>query len=540
MDRLAGRAARKKKKKIKEKETAALQQYIRDVENLPIDEHTVILEARNGRTIDGNLFYMLRELLTREEYRDLKIYVTAFDPDAENSIRQKTDAFSDGRITIVLLESPDYYRVMATARYILNDSAIRNFYIKKEGQIYLNVWHGTPLKTMGRKVSHEPHATGSVQKNFIIADYLLYPSRYMMEHMIEDYMISDLSRAKILLGGYPRNTAFYDEASRGQIRTRYGLDGKRVYAYMPTWRPEMMGDALEEIMRRMDQALTEDEILCVNIHPLAEESVDLGQFSHIMPFPKQEEVYAFLNAADCLVTDYSSVFYDFAVTGRKIVLYTYDEEEYFRTRGLYEPISSLPFDQVKTVEELMEAVRAPKVYDDADFLRKYCPYEGPDAARLLTRQFILGEENLESETMPENGLPNILVYGGDLAPGARTDQVMEYLADADKPRANYYLVFNKRDLTDHKEILMALPDGIRYYGRTGKRVLMPDQMKAEKEYKEGRLSFDDYWKSVRPAFARERIRYFGGARIDGIVEIPDKGAPGPEHTKEELEFTAYV
>ena len=44
----------------------------------------------------------------------------------------------------------------------------------------------SPLKTMGRRVSHEPHATGSVQKNFINADYLLYPNEYMMKHMIED------------------------------------------------------------------------------------------------------------------------------------------------------------------------------------------------------------------------------------------------------------------------------------------------------------------------------------------------------------------
>lgn len=526
-----------KKQRASQQEYEALQRYREYYASLPIDPNLVILEARNGRTIDGNIYYLLRELMTNPAYLHLNVYLVAFDPSAMDAIMLKISPFADNRLHLVLLETDEYYRIMASAKYIINDSAIRNFYIKKDGQLYLNVWHGTPLKTMGRRVSHEPHATGSVQKNFIIADYLLYPSNYMMEHMIEDYMISDLSKATILMGGYPRNIAFFDDEQRQAIREKLGLIEKKVYAYLPTWRPEQMDGSLEEILTEIDASLQEDEILFVNVHPLAEEAVDFVGFHSVRTFPSEYETYAFLNTADALITDYSSVFYDFAVTKRNIVLFTYDEEEYFRTRGLYEPISSLPFPQVKTVDALIHTLRNGKTYDESAFLQKYCPYENPDAVKILCQRFFSDKHCMEERSIPCNGNEIALIYGGNLAPGRRTDAVMAFLRDCSVSETNYYLVFNRREVKNHKEILLHLPEGIRYYGRTGKLILSPSQEKAARQYKKGRLTFTEYWNAVQPAFAIERLRYFGNARIDRVIEIPP--GPGITESASEMELELY-
>ena len=538
--RIAGRAARKKKQEQKAAKAAAKAMYPIWVRDLPVREDLVILEARNGKTIDGNIWYIVRQLLTDARYSHLQVHVVAENEAARRQIADKLAGFPADRLELVLLQTEAYYRDMAQAAWLVNDSAIRNFFIKKPGQKYLNVWHGTPLKTMGRRVSHEPHATGSVQKNFIIADHLLYPSTYMMEHMIEDYMIADLSEAVILMGGYPRNTAFYDEAGRQKVRRQLGLAGKRVYAYLPTWRPQMMGDDLARILGEMDSCLEEDEVLLVNVHPLAEESVDLGQFRSVRPFSGRFETYAELNAADALITDYSSVFYDFAVTGRKVVLLTSDEEEYTRTRGLYEPLASLPFDRAEHAPEAIAMARQPVTYDDAAFLKKYCAYEGPDAADLLCRRFFLGEACMEERSMPANGRPNVLVWGGDLAPDApRTRQVMEHLAEAARKEQNTWLIFNRRDLAEHYEILEHLPEGIRYMGRTGWPMFTAGQQRAADAYEKGEISFEAYWEAVRDAFALERKRNFGDMRIDRLEHVPAPGKIGPESTIEELEFSLY-
>ena len=538
-DKLSRRAAARRKKETREKKQAAKRKYMEYYESLPVQKDVVVLEARNGKTMDGNVHYIAEELAGNREYDGLTVYAVAENRAAEERIRKKLSPAAGQRLHFLLLQTEEYYRVMACAGFIVNDSAIRNFFIKKEGQIYLNVWHGTPLKTMGRRVSHEPQATGSVQKNFIAADYLLYPSEYMMDHMIEDYMIDSLSGAKILLGGYPRNAVFFDEEGRGKVRKALGIEDRRVYAYMPTWRPSMMGSRAQEILREMDGALEEDEILYVNIHPLAEEEVDYSSFKAVRPFPAEYETYAFLNAADGLVTDYSSVFYDFAVTGRKIVLYTYDEEEYTETRGLYVPLSEFPFPRRVSAAETLEALREPVCDDRTDFMERYCRYESPDAARLLCRHVFSGQSCLCEREMPHNGLPNVLVFGGDLSPGARTDELMRFLADPGKPPANYCLTFNRRDVNPYKDLLLHLPEGIRYIGRTG-RVTLPDGLEKEAEkYRKGKIPFAEYWEKVRPVYALEKLRYYGGMPIDRVVQIPEGRGPCPEASEEELEFSTY-
>ena len=538
---LLARGLRKIKKKKDRREKREIRgKYRLFLDSLPVDPRTVILEARNGRAIDGNVYYILDRLLKGEEYHQMKIFVVFEDDAAEQTIRRKIAAIDRGhRVSLVRLHSEDYYRVMASAGYIVNDASIPNFFIKKEGQIYLNVWHGTPLKTMGRRVSHEPHATGNVQKNFIIADYLLYPSEYMMGHMIEDYMIANLSRAQILLGGYPRNTVFFDDASRQSLRKKYAPEAERIYAYMPTWRPSLMGESLQDVLDRFEQKLEDRERMYVNVHPLAEESVDLTCFEKIRPFPKEAETYAFLNVADALLTDYSSVFYDYAVTGRKIVLFTYDEEEYFATRGLYEPIDTLPFPQVRTAEEALESLRSAKEYDDGAFLRKYCSYESAAAADQLCREVFLGEHRMEHRSVPDNGKQNVLVYGGDLSDETRAKETMATLNQLDPGEANYYLTFNRADLKEGYSILFYLPEGIDYIGRAGAMWLSPVQQDAKDAYDKGRISFDGYWSIVKPAFALERKRYYGEMRIDRVVQIPPGRSPGPDASKEELEFSTY-
>lgn len=468
------RRLRNRKKRLER--ASARQQYLEYYETLPIDETAVFLEARNGKEIDGNIYYILRELLIKPEYEKYRLYVSAEEKTAD-TIRDKVAGLAEGapdRTEIMIVGTLRYYEIAATAKFIFSDATLQNFFIKKEGQIYTNVWHGTPFKTMGRRIAHEPHAVGNVQKNFTIADYLLYPNEYMMEHMVEDYMIANTSSARILLCGYPRNTAFFDEIRRKAIREELELAGNKIYVYMPTHRPALMGESLKKILAELDDELCEGEVLFAKIHPLAADDVDFDVFRNIKAFPGRYETYELLNIADCLITDYSSVFYDFAVTRKKIVLYTYDAEEYLRTRGLYEPFDSLPFTQVKTTEELMAALRSPKDYNDDGFFERFCSYDCPEATEYLCRRVMSGEMCEEAEghlvekEMPSNGRKNVMVCVDDLRPGAATDELMDYLKEADKEQYNWFITFRKNDVKDDKEVLLDLPEGIDYFGRAGK------------------------------------------------------------------------
>ena len=85
---------------------------------------------------------------------------------------------------LVKFGSISYYRMLSKAGFLINDSTFPGRFIKKDGQIYLNVWHGTPLKCMGRDNLEERYSMGNVMRNLLMSDYLVFPNLYMEEKML--------------------------------------------------------------------------------------------------------------------------------------------------------------------------------------------------------------------------------------------------------------------------------------------------------------------------------------------------------------------
>lgn len=397
--------------------------YTGYLESLPVDEKAVLAEGSRGSSVDGNTFYLVRELVTAPEYEDMRVYVVTSDDEAERRARAMHGdrACRGGRLFFVRHGSEEYYRRVATCRYLINDATFAPFFIKREDQVLLNTWHGTPLKTMGRRNSPELDVLGNVQHNLCMADYILSPNPFTEEIMTRDYMINDICKGRQVRCGYPRNSIFYDENSRAAVRERLGLEGLRAYAYLPTWRGLSSGadeDAnrmLEDQLRQLDELLGDDEVMLAKLHHLSRTSMDFGSFRHIRCFPENEETYMVLNAADLLVTDYSSVMFDYAVSGRSVILFTYDKEEYERGRGFNIGLDKLPFDRAESAEALVRLLRLEGESPDmGDFAERFIPWDRPDAARELAAQLVRGCSKLETAPAESNGKDNILIYSGEL------------------------------------------------------------------------------------------------------------------------------
>ncbi|MDE7299530.1 MAG: CDP-glycerol glycerophosphotransferase family protein, partial [Lachnospiraceae bacterium] len=419
-----GRRVRKFKKKLKLlrakiRHVSLNSLYIRCLKNKPLRENAVLLESKGGLDMGGNIFYLLKEL-TSGSYKDFEIYLAVH--------RRKRQTFQDmferyGIAGVQMIETNgrDYYRLLATAKYLFNDTTFPAWFIKREGQVYLNTWHGTPFKMMGRDVWNRAYAIGNVQRNFLLADYLLYPNDYMKEKMLSSYMLNNLWRGAAMLEGYPRNSIFFRPERGRQVKEELGLADKRLILYMPTWRGVMTNKKSDVQMEAaycyftlLDELLTDDEIFFVKFHIFTAKKFKFEEYRHIRPFPEEFETYDFLNAADVLVTDYSSVFYDFANSGKKIVLFTYDRDEYLDERGLYVPIDSLPFPQASNAEELIREIRSPKAYDDTEFRSVYCKYDNADAARRILCHVLKGVNCCLTEGPTPNGKENVVIYCANL------------------------------------------------------------------------------------------------------------------------------
>ncbi|MCH5272753.1 MAG: CDP-glycerol glycerophosphotransferase family protein [Lachnospiraceae bacterium] len=443
--------------------------YLTYLERFPVERGKVLLESQHGRSLDGNVYAVLAELCREEAYRGLTLYVSA---EPKNRKRFEALLKENGleRARVLCRGSYAYFKVLATAEYLVNDNTFLYCFIKRKEQIYLNTWHGTPLKTLGKRSKSEYFSIGNAQKTFLDADYVLYPNEFTMERMIADYMVDNIGRFTPLLGGYPRNAVFFNPAAGEKLREKYGLSGKTAYAYLPTWRGTIgnvfdreQEARLAAFFKELDGKLSDDRIVYVKMHTVSSSRLSLEKFSHIRPFPK-EETYAFLNAMDGLITDYSSVFFDFAVTGKKIILFPYDLEEYEKERGFYFPLSELPFPQVRTAEALFEELCSPKQYDDTAFLRKFCAYDGADAAQKLCRHVFLDKPCLKEEKLPDNGRENVLLYCGDFALNGVTVSVNNLLANVDVTKKNYIVLVKTEEVRGNAFRLLELPEGVRWLG----------------------------------------------------------------------------
>lgn len=500
--------------------------YLKWFKTLPIDDKKILLESQHGTEISGNMFYLIKELVSNPAYEGYEVYMTCR---AGNMAKFESvfEKYGLEGINLVVLYTKEYLKTIASAKYLFNDNTFLPFFIKKEGQVYMNTWHGTPLKTLGKGIKNAMHGIGNAQKNFVCADYLLYPNRYTMEHMVEDYMLENMAKGECVLAGYPRNTAFFNKDRGAEIIEELELQGKRVYAYMPTWRgsvgniDDKANTYFKYYLYELDKLLDDDEIIYLNLHPIAIKDVNFDTFTHIRKFPAEYETYDFLNCAECLITDYSSVFYDYAVTGKKIILFTFDEEEYFADRGVYKPLSALPFPKVRDLESLLNEMHSAKSYDDSAFLKEYCSYDCAEASQKVLDFVLFGENDgyIEEVEIADNGKKNILMYLGNLDQNGITTSGMNLLKNLDTSENNYIVCFPADKGKLHQDTIAQFPKGVMYFPIQGFMNLGPIRKKLWLDFNRGKLPLRPLIPILKNVWKLELERMYGGIRVDSAIQF---------------------
>lgn len=497
--------------------------YLSYVEILPLNEKSILLECQHGTNLNGNIFYILKELLSNSDYKDFSIFLSV-NKNYKKNIQTLLENYHLNNVVLVEMKTKKYYKTIASVKYLINDNTFLPFFIKKEGQIYLNTWHGTPLKTLGKKINNDFHNIGNTMRNFISSDFLLYPNEYTRDHMIEDYMLENISKSKIVLNGYPRNTAFFDETRKIELIEKFKLKNKKIIAYMPTWRgtvadKDSNNDEIKKYFLYLDQKLASDYILYVNFHPIVHAMFDFTEYKHIKPFPNDIETYEFLNLCDCLITDYSSVFFDYALTRKKIILFTYDQESYFQDRGVYMSLEKLPFPKVQTVEELLTEILLPKNYDDNAFINEFCQYENRDATKQLLELLLFNNIHVKIESIPSNGKENVLIYSGNLAKNGITSSLMSLLANIDLTKRNYYLTFHAKKVSPYKNVLKSLPNNVYYFPVMGKMNCNIKEKQLLKRYRQDKVSLKEVYNTFKKIFSYEIKRRYANVDFSKVIHF---------------------
>jgi CDP-glycerol glycerophosphotransferase (TagB/SpsB family) len=324
---------------------------------IPPRRRVVLLESHRGEAFGGNPYYLLRHLLASRDHSGMQFVVVC----SRANERAARAAFADHRVRYCRVDSMRYAFHLATAGFLINDVAFPPWFSRREGQLYLNTWHGTPLKALGIGVARTPHSNlRNMQRNFLHASHILFPNTHTERVLTRDFGLQGLWSGRPVRCGYPRN----DELTRRRLAPRAAVDRTHV-AYMPTWRGTHdtlatasqehaadVGEFIRDFVDRAPATLT----LWVKLHPLMRGKLDLSGFDNVREFPQGVETYEHLARCDALVTDYSSVMVDFAAGGGAVLLYAPDLDRYRRTQDFSLELTALPFPVFSCTTELVDAL----------------------------------------------------------------------------------------------------------------------------------------------------------------------------------------
>ena len=161
--------------------------YVECVQTLPVENNCILLESEHGEKIGPGIKYIAETLIKKPEYEKYKIYMTG-NKDRLEEFQDYLGWIGLPGIQAVGYGTPDYYRVLATAKYLFNDSNFVANFVKREEQVYVKIWDVIPSGAGGRHAESNYSQIGNAQKNLINADYLLCPNEATMHYLTDTDM----------------------------------------------------------------------------------------------------------------------------------------------------------------------------------------------------------------------------------------------------------------------------------------------------------------------------------------------------------------
>ncbi len=338
--------------------------YKKAVNKYFVVENLFFFESNLARQYSGNPRYIYEKLI--ERFPNF-IYVWAYDGNPKNI---------PGNPIVVKRSSNEYYKYLAKARVIINNTTFP-IYIHREDTFYLQTWHGTPYKLLHWDKNNEKKSNPQFYIKSRGWNALLSPNNYSTEKFKSAFRYD----GEILELGYPANDIFYNkekyDAKRDEVRNKLGISSDNlVYLYAPTWRDEgHLGNSKFKfnLMLNTEKFLEhapQGSILLVRGHHMSEVTEELKHLhGSSIDVSEWDDVVEIICAADVLITDYSSIVFDWYCTKKPVLYYVPDLKHYEnKLRGSYFDIHKINCGSVcETEEELYKNINV----DDAPFYEEF-------------------------------------------------------------------------------------------------------------------------------------------------------------------------
>ncbi len=365
----------------------------------PLDENLAVYAAYWGRG------YACNPAAIHRKARELAPHIRSV-----FLVREQDAATMPEDVESVVIGSRRYWEELARAKYTFNNVNFETAMVKRPGSVHVQTHHGTPLKRMGvdqieyRAVAAATGSFGRLMERADRWDYSLSSNAHSTEVWSGAYP----SAFTHLEYGYPRNDRFYtaDPAEVTAIRERLGIPQDRVaLLYAPTYRDYPRDVSAQFDLARFCAELGPEFVVLLRAHYFLEGDADLQQAvasGRLIDVTASRDTEDICLASDALITDYSSIMFDYANLDRPIVTYADDWDVYRDTRGVYFDLLAEPPGHVaRTQDELIRVFTSGEWADERSaglrdrFRERFCRFDDGRAAERVVRRVLLGQAEEE-------------------------------------------------------------------------------------------------------------------------------------------------
>jgi CDP-glycerol glycerophosphotransferase len=508
-----------------------------------IDQHTVFYEAFSGNGMLCNPEAIFRALLASDDMGRLK-HVWALE-DLNEFAGTMQEFADDPRVRFVKYQSSAYYAALATSKYLINNATFPPQFGKREGQVYVNTWHGTPLKAMGYHVPGGALDTRNVVRNLLSADYLLAPNDDTDDMYLSAYRMRNIYRGAIVHEGTPRvDRQFVGDTERAAIRarlTRAGVvigDDQEIILYAPTWKGDFYAPTndIRQLRARIEAVSSQIDTtkyrLLLKVHQQVYKHAIADKGLQAMLVPNELPTNDMLSVTDVLITDYSSIFIDFLATGRPVLFYAPDIAEYESSRGFYLPFEDWPGPVCREIDELVARIKHLNTGSDEDpsiiyrdkyeaARRRYCTDEDGGAAnRIIDIVFRGKESEYDVRRGFGDGRTSILIHLGGMLPNGITQSGLCVLDNIDYERFDVTATFPHTTRPERIALIKLINPNARvlprFGGINGSKLAVNSLLAVKRRTAE---QHENSLSQHNQLLHEEWVRCYGNSEFDHVVDF---------------------
>lgn len=427
---------------------------------MPIQDNVILYESFSGEGMIDNprgIFDSFKKRSDFNKYIHVWVLKKSYNYDFEFLEYSRYT-----NVKFVFYGTEEYLKYISIAKYLINNCTFPPYWTKKKGQVYLNTWHGITRKKLWFDVQDNEISMGNTIRNFLSADYIMSENSFMDNIFLSAAKLNGIGNDKLIRNVWaPRRNNLLTKEQVYRLLENNGIKidkTKKIILYAPTWRGTLSNPLTMDIEKIIKTLTIPGYQVLVKTHHV---NYDKNQIY----IPASVDTNSLLEICDVLVTDYSSIYFDWCLSNKPIIFYTPDYDDYNSTQGLYYDFPCAPATNLQMLRSYIINVK--------DYWEKVKNNIIEDNLKINGESYLKTDQLLDiflQEKKNQNYKSNkirLLFYAGDFKPNGVTSSFISLLNNIDYNKYDVSIILLKKDNPDYLDKIKQINHNARILCRAG-------------------------------------------------------------------------